>query len=380
MSVDGAIPLVLMDEFDTHDLRWLAEFLGPMYDAEYMINGAIHRLGRTIFVFAGGTSSSYQAFAHQTESRANLKGPDFTSRLRGFLNIRGIDPSNSEISDEMKPSDELKDSTYLIRRAILLRSLLEGGYTGLLNSATGQANVSPGVVGALLYGGGYRHGARSLEAILAMSDLRKATFFSVAQLPSRDLLESQLVDPGRFSRELSRGESQARIFDVEALARVIHNAWYSRKSELGFSYGADRDDSARLHPLMVSYSELHDSDRELSRVPARVILPKLEDVGLPPNASSEAMLDWISNLTSESRLKLYVLEHEMWMRHRLLLGYECSERGDEMLRLNRGIVPYESLRDDDRSQGQRIVDSVLCFLSDQVTPDLVKHGEEPSIR
>jgi hypothetical protein len=83
------------------------------------------------------------------------KGPDFVSRLRGHVDVLGPDPMNE--SDRMYP----------IRRAILLRALLERRAPRLLRGE--RANIDEGVLSALLTVPRYRHGARSIEAILAMS-------------------------------------------------------------------------------------------------------------------------------------------------------------------------------------------------------------------
>ncbi|MBI2477865.1 MAG: AAA family ATPase [Planctomycetia bacterium] len=186
-SIKGAIPLVFWDEFDSDDLKWLKHFLAPMQDAEFRAGSGIHPFGKAIFVFAGGTCATFNAFDRsdaeeltvQTHFRGR-KGPDFVSRLRGFVNIKGPNPS--------EPASPESDPEYLIRRAMILRSLLERAHGGLIDPKSKMANVSTRVVRAFLRVEQFRHGARSLESVLHMSSLRGAASFDVAQLTTPEQL------------------------------------------------------------------------------------------------------------------------------------------------------------------------------------------------
>lgn len=90
------------------------------------------------------------------------------SRLCRYVNVRGLDKVSNE------------DRMYPIRRAILLRALLEQrlpkkGHVLMIDDA---------VLDGLLTIGGFHHGARSLEAMLAMSRLSGWMSFECAALPS----------------------------------------------------------------------------------------------------------------------------------------------------------------------------------------------------
>ena len=86
---DKKIPVVFFDEFDSSlegNLGWLKLFLAPMEDGTY--NG--RSVGRSILVFAGGTSETFRAFSRQDLQKESkewvdftaAKGPDFVSRSR----------------------------------------------------------------------------------------------------------------------------------------------------------------------------------------------------------------------------------------------------------------------------------------------------------
>lgn len=192
-ALEGADPLVFFDEFDAdydhQPLGWLKYFLSVMQDGMFRSDAGELRVGRAIFVFAGGTSRSYRQFARKErgtsadeerdrEAFRLAKGPDFVSRLRGFVDIIGPDP---------RP--DTNDEVFVIRRAITLRGLLERKYKHL----DPRGPLDEDVAHAMLNVSGYEHGTRSLEAILDMSTLAGARRFEKSALPSREQLEMHLA-------------------------------------------------------------------------------------------------------------------------------------------------------------------------------------------
>lgn len=178
VSLEGKVPLVFMDEFDSkfesEELGWIKYFLVPMQDGEFLDFESMHPIGRAIFVFAGSTYNSFKDFYDfcnssnmQSKSFSGLdscrsisnKCPDFLSRLRGFVNILGLNRANEE------------DETYIILRAIQLRSLIEASAPNILSG--NSANISCGLLNALINVPEYMHGVRSMLAILEMSVLHE---------------------------------------------------------------------------------------------------------------------------------------------------------------------------------------------------------------
>lgn len=186
------LPLVFWDEFDTpldgSELGWLRHFLAPMQDGKFRENGAFHPLGPAIFVFAGGTASSFAEFSSLRDERAEkvAKKPDFISRLRGFVDILGPNKSHAD------------DTAVVLRRALLLRSLLLRKEPQLIARGGGQTlRIDPRVLRAFLLVDRYRHGARSMEAIIDMSQLAGSLCFERSSLPAPHLLEIH-VDAQEF--------------------------------------------------------------------------------------------------------------------------------------------------------------------------------------
>jgi hypothetical protein len=187
-ALKGKIPLVFFDEFDCNfgpdPLGWLKYFLAPMQDGEFKEGELTHPIGKAVMVFAGGLSHSFEDFCRQESFKAKL--PDFISRLRGHVNIIG--PDKHERDGENK--------FYIVRRAILLRSLLVDKCNHLLKG--NELQIDDGVLNAFLHVSSYRHGVRSMEAIIDMSVLSGKKRFDRSALPTTDQLNMH-VDAAEFN-------------------------------------------------------------------------------------------------------------------------------------------------------------------------------------
>ncbi|KAE8409963.1 hypothetical protein BDV37DRAFT_277611 [Aspergillus pseudonomiae] len=175
-GLSNEVPLVLFDEFDSGfgetKLGWLQYLLAPMQDGKFLEHGHQRPLGPAIFVFIGGTCSTFEDFTTDlaTKDAKDAKKPDFVSRLRGFVNIQGSHQS---------PTDT--DYMYYVRRGIHLRAMLQNR---LRCKADEEIELDDGVLNALLTVPQFRHGARSLESIIAMSQLHGQKVFRRSALPS----------------------------------------------------------------------------------------------------------------------------------------------------------------------------------------------------
>jgi hypothetical protein len=190
-------PLVIFDEFDCSfehkPLGWLKYFLAPMSDGVFRDGGAVYKVGRAIFLFAGGTSNTFGDFFEtraSTPETRDAKLPDFVSRLRGHLNILGINPQGT-VDDDL-----------LFRRAIVLRTLIELHAPWLINPATSEAEIEHDVVRALLTTSSYKHGVRSMQAIIEMATTSKSKRFNKSSLPTAKQLQMH-VDANDFHAQMA---------------------------------------------------------------------------------------------------------------------------------------------------------------------------------
>jgi SLOG-like protein len=147
-----SIPFIFFDEFDTKlegaEWSWLPWFLAPMQDGEFEADASTVKCSQAIFVFAGGTAHRAADFGSSNPSRFRAaKGPDFASRLRATLDVRGTEDTVA------------RD----VRRALTI-----GYELGQARKVTGCRRLwlSASVVKELLNVGRYRHGARSVAALV----------------------------------------------------------------------------------------------------------------------------------------------------------------------------------------------------------------------
>ncbi len=182
LNLQGRMPLVFWDEFDnpceSRPLGWLRYFLAPMQDGEFTDKGTSHPLGGGIYVFAGATRHSFEEFqtGNNLEDRT-AKKPDFISRLRAYINIRGINGNPNTVEDRL----------YMIRRAFILRQYLETNVPQIRTND--QFEVEAGVLDAFLRVTKYYHGARSMENLIKMSSLADKRKFELSSLPPDNIIE-----------------------------------------------------------------------------------------------------------------------------------------------------------------------------------------------
>ncbi len=78
---DDVIPAAFFDEFDAQregrDVGWLRFFLMPLQDGMYMDGDDKFHIGKSIFIFAGGVTTTYQEFKSKYGGLKDDKVPDF---------------------------------------------------------------------------------------------------------------------------------------------------------------------------------------------------------------------------------------------------------------------------------------------------------------
>lgn len=189
------VPIAFFDEFDARfpgarePLGWLKFFLSPMEDGTFRN----HPIRNSILVFAGGTSSTFAEFSLDDRSRSDpqwikfskAKGPDFVSRIRGHINIVGINPTGAD------------DALYLMRRAVVVRSML----TQMQELAPGEkARIDDNILRAILQVPEYWHGGRALRMLLELCTHHDGRISSSAVPPIQQI--NMLVDGQAFLNRL----------------------------------------------------------------------------------------------------------------------------------------------------------------------------------
>jgi hypothetical protein len=341
-ALGGRIPLVFFDEFDSPyegALGWLKYFLAPMQDGKFRDGEALHPIGRAIFVFAGGTSSTFEEFRSggslgDARSFRAAKGDDFVSRLRGYVNILGPNPSGEG------------DNLFMIRRAMLLRSLLERKARNLL-TGDGRVRIDEGVLRAMIKVPLYKHGVRSMEALIDMSMLAGHRSFEQASLPPAQQMQLH-VDAAKFSLLVVRDV----IFGAarELLAQAIHEKYREDQKK-----NKTTDD-----PAMVAWEQLPEQFKESNRQQADHIPVKLRRIGCgfgPPQGQQAAVM----RFTKEEIEILAEMEHDRFVAERRTAGFTLGEK-DLKKKTSPYLVPWDDLSDEVRSWDRNAV---------QIIPELV---------
>jgi hypothetical protein len=194
-------PVVVFDEFDARlgeqSVGWLKYFLMPLQDGMYMVGNDTFHIGRSIFVFAGGVAHSFEDFNRQFAGKEDAKVMDFVSRLRGHIDIKDI-----AYSDSFDPEETLTiaDHSAQIRRAVLLRGILNRNMKGIFDKANQVADVASALIYAFLNIPTFKHGVRSMEAIVQMSRVSSGTAsYQPSALPTKEQLGLH-VDAEEFMR------------------------------------------------------------------------------------------------------------------------------------------------------------------------------------
>lgn len=306
-----------------------------------------------------------EEFEQTAQIKITEKGPDFLSRLKGFINVNGPNPvipfcertaTNPYSGDDTAQSNLAKnvDPEHIIRRAILINSLIQIGYRHLFKNDVLQ--IDDGVLNAFLLIPKFKHGTRSIETILKTSQLSGKEKFHRSDLPP----ESQMnlhVDGQQFFEFITQepkyldggkafyflvNEISFDVKVVEKMAACIH-AMYS----LAFSLEEGRD------MLSITKEEFKASYDKMQTLPegmpqnevsqnyhnARTIPEKLKAVGyaiVPIDADLMA-----EELRDEGLEKVSRLEHIRWVRHNIDAGWSYAPEKQKSFKLHDALVAWD---------------------------------------
>lgn len=322
----GHLPLAFFDEFDCvldgRILGWLRFFLAPMQDGYVYGPAGPVALGPAILVFAGGVFTTFLSMLSAPQENAygldenqfrTLKGPDFVSRLSGHVDITSIDRAAGQYK-------------YVLRRAVLIRSLLlERG----LSAREGKleiAQIDPDVLYALLLVDRYKHGVRSLESVIRMCQpidgrLEKASLPAVDQLGMH-------VSPQSFAVYVARSRAGGpwrlpSLGKAPTLPRAVESS-EERRPEGPVSPATGRDglptvaaqaEPADIAPMPLttegtSEGQLASGAKALVNEPgSRQVTPEI-----PPQSSKYSLAGLLSG--TYTKLKGLVPSLPSWLRHR----------------------------------------------------------------
>ncbi|KAF2099788.1 hypothetical protein NA57DRAFT_14346, partial [Rhizodiscina lignyota] len=215
-TLEGYIALAYFRNFDIQFggslFGWLPHLLPAMASGRFF-DGVVSRpIGRALLFFGASATRSFAVFqrhADATQSQGTARTVrEFIGCLQGFVDMVGF--NRTGIGDRQFP----------FRRAVVLRTLLEEREPKLKSGD--RINIDESVLSGLLLVSEYLQGIRSLKAILSMSRLNNAKYFSRSALPSETQLQLH-VEYREFTRAMSGRFLPSEV--REMLAERLHNAY-----------------------------------------------------------------------------------------------------------------------------------------------------------
>lgn len=369
VALSGQIPLVFWDEFDTalagRPLGWLRYFLAPMQDGFFQQGQIVHPIGRAIFVFAGGTCARMEDFggALSREELVRMKGPDFLSRLKGYINILGLNPQG--------PSGKPADSLHVIRRAIVLRSVLSRTVRQIFQKQGGALvpSIDQGVLRAFLHTREYKHGARSLEAVVGMSLLVGRGAFERSCLPSEAQLELH-VDGRDFMALTQQMTLDGPL--LETLAEAAHEVFCDHMKSNGYRYGPKNDEMLKTNSAIKPYQQLAEDEKEQNRGNVRDIPNKLTIVGyvMMPARSNERPFEF----PGPDLDLLAKTEHDRWMQAKIGAGWSYASKTNKANKQHEALLPWDQLPEGQKEKDRFLVRDIPRILAKAGYAVLKSHG------
>jgi len=384
-ALRGLIPVAFFDEFDSQNLRWLQYLLAPMQDGSFQEGQITHPIGKCIFIFAGGTSFSFQSFtpAHggtgaETEAEKHFrltKGPDFSSRLDATLNVSGLnhrlqflpagtsfDPEKHFRSGTHCFIEDTTDDYRAIRRARMLRHKLD-------IPPDERLQIAPGLLHALLQTPRYTHGSRSLEKILEALKTSRPGSISPSTLPPPGQLGMH-THRESFLRLMSQAPPDVRAVELTnaaagKIAPIIHETyralgrrtrWLKKEDDVAFNEmeGSGDFHSSELAPGVIQAWKKESNAQAARRIPHLLALAGLrldERSGTGTRLEAEMRLESLLELLARD-------EHERWMEWHYANGWVFNRTRDNQRKRHDQLLPYAQLNDEnknkDRAQVRRI--------------------------
>ncbi|MBK7215009.1 MAG: hypothetical protein IPH88_17305 [Bacteroidales bacterium] len=344
----GTTPLVFWDEFDSKSYDWLQYLLAPMQDGSFQEGQVTHTIGKCIMIFAGGTSYKMEFFGDFDNDKKKIeefklkKGPDFISRIHGYINILGPNPGLFKNKQTGKWEIDSGDHCFPIRRGLFIRQMFDLKDEELLD-------IDWGLLNAFLKVGKYKHGSRSLENLIKQlkenSDGRRILR---SHLPSNAILKLLIDDIEDFFGLMNENmEYHEHTFEI---AKWIHVEYLKNAK----TRNPDYDTEFNMLPVFIKSSNLAAAIR-IPQVLAQARL-KIVHKDEPGIFTKEEYTDLINAPGKNLKEKMAEKEHQLWRAFYESNDWHYHEVRNDYEKLHNCLVDYKDTkltehdRDKDRNQ------------------------------
>ncbi len=383
----GQTPFVFWDEFDSQGYKWLQYLLAPMQDGAFQEGQITHPITNCVFVFAGATSPTYGTFGpvnpenlqgltatERQDAEAKWldfvlkKGPDFMSRLVGYLNVLGPNQRQTTRVEKGRrvSEDDPTDLCCPIRRALFIRAQF-------WLKPEERLHMDPGVLRALLEIKHYKSGSRSLEYLCKhLRSQSGGTTPRRSHLPGNPLLNLH-VEASAFWNICERDLVFASA--AKQLAEGFHTDWFAELT----------DDERKKNSNAVPWADLDPETRasnlaQAARIPTIVAIAGLRVVpGLPLDPDDEAKV----RATLKANIEVLAeAEHNNWMVERLIVGWRYARIKDKdaSKKLHPTLLPYAQISQAQQRKDQLAIIGQPATDTEKAIPDYIERVKSVDFR
>ena len=363
--LQGKLPFVFWDEFDSRNLKWLKYFLAPMRDGVFQEGKDIHHIGKSIFIFAGSTVHEMQSFepanpALDRATRKKLKikrrkfkefkakkGWEFRSRLHAYLNVPG--PNRKLLYDSTQDdwiTEDPADLMYPVRRALYLRTCLGGKNDKKLK-------MDPGLVMAFLKTGNYKHGSRSMSRILKHLKIDSSGQICRSELPSDEFM-SLHVDSDEFMKIAN--DNRMDRFPLEDLAKALHLTWLEtmqgNDDQIIFNQEYETLPEGMKFDLILTSKRILNMLKELGFKVVRNNDPR-------PSMMVEFKIRYIKD-TDELEF-LAKEEHRGWIKARKRAGWSKATIRNDYFKKDPRLAKYKNLKSKEKEKDRNTILNIPAY-------------------
>jgi RyR domain len=354
------LPVMFFRGFDVKPLpssEWIPHLLNSILQGRFWDQGQNLLIGRGVFLFESTRSKSLEEFRgdHPTDSSSinYLEAEELLSHFHGYINMLG--------PDCVHDNDEL----YPVRRAVILRKLLEEKAPKLIEGKE-EVRIDQSVLDGLLITPRFRQSIRSLKVIIEMSSLGNTDHFRLSHLPSKTQLHLH-VDYNEFERCIN---GQILHDDIrEILAERLNDVYLEQRRKTA-STQADFDEIRDME-----WNYLDEERRESTRIHADAIPGKLQLVScFLSKTRSHSRAAVVEQFEDDEVERLAEAEHDRWNAERMQKQWRRGPRKPEE-RQSPFLVPWSEL-----SEYARNLDRVMVACYPRILPPgykIYRFGETP---
>jgi hypothetical protein len=261
--------------------------------------------------------------------------------LHAFVDVIGLDQVNSS------------DVWYPVRRAVVLRALLEDREPKL---KMGEGiSIDQSVLDGLLMIPKYRHGLRSLKAIITMSKVTGKHHFERAALPP----EAQLALHFDYPTFMECARYNTLSDDLrETLAERLHNVYIEIRKAMAKT-DKEKEDLLK-DPSLAPWPSIKEDLRESSRAHAIDIPRKLRMISCFLSEELDNRTP-VESFTDDELRFLAEKEHERWNAERLQQQWHLGQRSGDK-RTSPFLKPWRDLEPEWQNVDREMVKSYVSIL------------------